>query len=282
MISFVILNYNSFELTKECIKKIKKIKTKKSISIIVVDNNTLDKNEIKELKEQADKVIVNNENIGFAKANNIGINYAKNKYNSDFICVLNSDCFIEQETFIDNIYKIYQNKKFDLLGPKIISDNFLSWNPFPVYKTLNEINEKIKYHEKLLKIYKSKFLYLLLKLYLFLKFNNKYFDRNGKVEEENVALHGCCIIFSKKYLKKYNDAFYNDTFLYHEEEFLYYRMKKNKLVYIYDPKIEVYHLEGQATNKTYKNERKKLVFKMKEILNSLYKLKKIVENDSNI
>ena len=125
MISFVILNYNSFELTKECIKKIKKIKTNRSISIIVVDNNTLEKQEYNTLTKSADKIIVNNENLGFAKANNIGINYAKDKYNPDFICVLNSDCFIEQDSFIDSIYQIYNNKTFDILGPKIYSDNFL-------------------------------------------------------------------------------------------------------------------------------------------------------------
>ena len=88
MISFVILNYNSFDLTKECIKKIRDNKTKYEVKIIVVDNNTLKDNEKKELSKLADKLITNKENIGFAKGNNIGITYAKQNYNPSLVCAL--------------------------------------------------------------------------------------------------------------------------------------------------------------------------------------------------
>ena len=51
MISFIILNYKSFDDTIECIHSIQKIKTNKKISIIVVDNNSLDSVQKKELKK---------------------------------------------------------------------------------------------------------------------------------------------------------------------------------------------------------------------------------------
>ena len=51
MISFIILNYKSFDDTIECIHSIQKIKTNKKISIIVVDNNSLDSVQEKEIKK---------------------------------------------------------------------------------------------------------------------------------------------------------------------------------------------------------------------------------------
>ena len=47
MISFVILHYKNINDTIECIESIKKLDRQKDISIIVVDNNSLNKNEIK-------------------------------------------------------------------------------------------------------------------------------------------------------------------------------------------------------------------------------------------
>ncbi len=274
MFGFVILNYNSFELTVECIDYIKRLKTKRKINIVVVDNNTLKESEVKLLKKISDKVIVNQKNLGFAKGNNKGIEYLKKNANCDFICCLNSDCLIKQEDFIEQIYKMDKKDHFDMLGPKILSDNYLSWNPFPVYKTLEEVENKLKYYQKLDKIYRQPFLYFLLNIYLLKNCFKKEYDHNGNKKEYEVALHGCCLIFSKKYIDQYKDAFLPDTFLFHEEEFLYQRMKKDGLVSVYDPSIVVYHLEGKATEKSIRNKRKRLYFKNKYKIDSLTKLKK--------
>lgn len=282
MISFVILNYNTCDLTIECIKKIKNLKTSKKIKIVVVDNHTATSLELKKMRKYADKVIVTESNLGFAKANNIGVNYAKEKFDPDFVCVLNSDCMIEQTDFIDKIYEDYKKIKFDMLGPRIKSDDNLSWNPFSAYENLDKVNERIKYHTKLSKYYKYSILYFIFNVYFKLKKQRKIEDRNGLVSEKNVALHGCCIIFSKKYLSKYNDTFYNETFLFHEEEFLYYRLQKDNLISYYDCNLNVYHMEGASTSKTYQDKRKKLYFRNNEILKSLYLLKGVMENDKNI
>ena len=97
---------------------------------------------------------------------------------------------------------------------------------------------------------------------------------NGLKREYNVALHGCFLIFSKRYYKKYKDIFFNETFLYHEEEFIYQRIVKDKLISIYDPKLKVFHKEGASLNSTIKEEYPKLIFKNKEILKSLELLEK--------
>ena len=157
MISFVILHYKNIKDTLECIESIQSNISydKKKISIVVVDNNTLSKDETKILKKYTNDVILLSENKGFANGNNAGCEYAIKKYNPDFLCVINNDTIIEQKDFIDEIYRAYKEYNFDIMGPKIITNDGDSVNPFYAYESLEEIEEKIKYHSKLIKIYKS-------------------------------------------------------------------------------------------------------------------------------
>ncbi|MDD6244306.1 MAG: glycosyltransferase [bacterium] len=270
--TFVILHYNNIDETMECLDSLEKFN-----SNIVVVSNSKDYDNLKMIEKRVSKVIINEENIGFAKANNIGCKYAIEHFQPDFLCVINNDVIIEQKDFITQVEKLYKKYKFDILGPKILPEESDSCNPFYAYKTLDEVRARIKYTEKLIKIYQNKFLRLLLNIYLKLKapFRKEKKTTNGSSEQLNVALHGCALIFSKKYYKKYNDVFYNGTFLFHEEEFLALRAKENNLVMLYSPKIELYHKEGSSLAKKFQKQKyDSLIFRNKEILKSLKLLEK--------
>lgn len=281
---FVILHYKTLDDTLECIRSLKKLNDFKKCKIVVVDNGSSNNEHTKILEKQSIDLITLEKNLGFAKGNNVGCKYAI-KYNPDYLCVINNDIIIDDKDFISKIYSIYNEVKFDVLGPKILTNNSDSVNPFPVYKTLEEINSRIAYTKKLLKIYNNKFLRFLLSCYS--KFKRLIFGKkqliNGTNRISNVALHGCALIFSKKYYEKYTDIFYNETFLYHEEEFLYYRAIKDNLLMVYDPDIELFHKEGRSLDKAHNSDKyKKLIFRNTEILNSLELLKKVYEEDRRI
>lgn len=272
MMTFVILHYNNIDETMECLDSLEKFN-----SNIVVVSNSKDYDNLKMIEKRVSKVIINEENIGFAKANNIGCKYAIEHFQPDFLCVINNDVIIEQKDFITQVEKLYKKYKFDILGPKILPEESDSCNPFYAYKTLDEVRARIKYTEKLIKIYQNKFLRLLLNIYLKVKapFRKEKKTTNGSSDQLNVALHGCALIFSKKYYKKYNDVFYNGTFLFHEEEFLALRAKENNLVMLYSPKIELYHKEGSSLAKKFQKKKyDSLIFRNKEILKSLKLLEK--------
>ncbi len=277
MIAFIILHYKNLEDTMECIESIMALKTNKQLEIIVVDNHTLDEQGIITLQRYPIHLIPLDNNMGFAKANNIGCQYAIKNFHPDFLVVSNNDIVIEDEAFINKVYQADEKLHFDLLGPKIKTNSGQSVNPFPVYKTKEEVKYQIQKTKKLIKIYKNIILRNLLKYYLKIKsiLKIQHFVTNGEKLEYQVALHGCFIIFSKHYYEQYQDVFYNETFLYHEEEFLYQRILHNHLISIYDPEIEIYHKEGASLNYQYQNkEYSKLVFKNKEILKSLMLLEK--------
>lgn len=285
MVSFVILHYKNIVDTLECIKSIKKMNASKEYSIVVVDNFSMSDTDLIEIQKHTQDIILNERNLGFANANNIGCRYAISKYNPDFLIVINNDTLIKQDDFLEKIYEIYKETSFDMLGPKIITDGGDSVNPFPVYKTEDEIITNIKKAKILVKIYQNKLLRLLLKIYIKIKalFKKKVESKNGESILKNVALHGCAIIFSKKYYQKYNDVFYNDTFLYHEEEFLFYRIVRDHLISIYNPSLEIFHKEGASLNNDFdKRYYDKLIFKYTNIIVSLEKLLDIIKSGKGI
>lgn len=98
-LSIIIVSYNTKDFLKKCIESI--INTSKNLEyeIIVVDNNSTDGT--KEIVQSSNfkvqtsklKVIENKENVGFAKANNIGIKEAKGKY----LLFLNPDTIVRPQ-----------------------------------------------------------------------------------------------------------------------------------------------------------------------------------------
>jgi GT2 family glycosyltransferase len=62
------------------------------------------------------KIIETAENLGFAKANNIGIKYALN-HNADYVFLLNQDAWIENDTIEKLLYTFQQNKHIGIVSP---------------------------------------------------------------------------------------------------------------------------------------------------------------------
>lgn len=271
MVAFVVLHYKNIKDTIECLDSIKKLSNQDKIRIVVVDNNSLIDSEVEMLKRYTEDIILLDDNLGFAKANNIGCKYAVKNYNPDFVCVINNDTIIYQKDFVEEIFKMYDMHCFDMLGPKIDSPIGESVNPFPVFKTKEEVVNEISKCQKLIKIYDSFLLTLLLTIYVKLKrvFVKPKVAMNGYKIETNVALHGCAIIFSKKYVQKYRNVFYEKTFLFHEEEFLYQRLLRDKQVSIYDPNLKIFHKEGSSVKTKMKSNRKSKLFRESERLKSL-------------
>ena len=116
-LSIIIISYNTKELLKQCIESIvSNIAKPLSYEIIVVDNNSQD-GSVKMLKKLKLKIIVNNDNVGFAKANNQGIKIAKGKY----ILLLNSDTIVLDNALNLLVDYLEKNPDIAVLGPKLLN-----------------------------------------------------------------------------------------------------------------------------------------------------------------
>jgi GT2 family glycosyltransferase len=113
-ISVVVVTYNGEIWIKKNIDSL--LKSNYPIDIIVVDNASTDQS-IALLKEyKSIKLIQNKNNLGFGKANNIGINSAINN-GADAIFLLNQDTWVFENTISNLAEKLFENPDFGILSP---------------------------------------------------------------------------------------------------------------------------------------------------------------------
>ena len=113
-ISVVVVTYNGEIWIKKNIDSL--LKSNYPIDIIVVDNASTDQS-IALLKEyKSIKLIQNKNNLGFGKANNIGINSAINN-GADAIFLLNQDTWIFENTITNLAEKLFENPELGIVSP---------------------------------------------------------------------------------------------------------------------------------------------------------------------
>ncbi len=111
MISVVILNWNGKKVTADCLDSVKG-QTFKNYEVILVDNAS-DDGSCGYLKKKFPfvKLIRNEENLGYAGGNNVGVKSARGKY----ILILNNDVILDR-SFLSELWK--NRNKADILGVK--------------------------------------------------------------------------------------------------------------------------------------------------------------------
>ncbi|HEY9005077.1 glycosyltransferase family 2 protein [Ohtaekwangia sp.] len=97
-VSVIIINYNTFSLTCQCIDSVMQQTQNVVYEIIVVDNASTEINpqEFKNRYHDKIRLVTNASNIGFAAGNNAGIEYARGK----FILLLNSDTVLKNNAIL--------------------------------------------------------------------------------------------------------------------------------------------------------------------------------------
>jgi hypothetical protein len=116
MISAVIVTWNAKKYVEECLRSLRD-NTDVPIETIVVDNASKDgTNELVKDEFPNIKLIQNEKNLGFAKANNIGISQSHGKY----ICLVNSDVNVFPGCLRKLIEFMEANPKVGLLGPQML------------------------------------------------------------------------------------------------------------------------------------------------------------------
>ena len=98
-LSIIIVSYNTKEFLKKCIVSIAENVKSISYEVIVVDNASSDgsASEMSNLKSKISnlKVISNKKNVGFSKANNLGL---KASMESRYVLFLNPDTVVQKQT----------------------------------------------------------------------------------------------------------------------------------------------------------------------------------------
>jgi GT2 family glycosyltransferase len=117
-LSVVIINWNTKELLLNCIRSIQETTHKISYEIIVVDNGSQDGSQ-RAVNENFSEVrlIENGKNLGFARANNIGIRASCGRY----VCLVNSDVVLLEGCLDTMLAYMESQPSIGILGPKLLN-----------------------------------------------------------------------------------------------------------------------------------------------------------------
>lgn len=117
-LSFVILNYKTTGLLKQCLHGIEDCHFKFSHEIIVVDNHSHDHSqEMVQRHFPQVKYIASPKNVGFAAGNNIGIRASS----GDYVMLVNADVAVFGDSVLTMLAYLDQHDHVGLVVPKLIN-----------------------------------------------------------------------------------------------------------------------------------------------------------------
>ncbi|CAI8751976.1 glycosyltransferase [Methylocaldum szegediense] len=153
--SVVIVNFNAGKFLSECVRSV--LASTEPVEVIVVDNRSSD-NSIDQLRrdfptEQRLRLIENQENLGFAKANNIALPFAQ----GDYILFLNPDCLIGPDTLAKMRAVMEKHPQAGMAGCLIRNADGSEQagcrrnvpTPWRTFVRLSHLDKLSKYHPKL-------------------------------------------------------------------------------------------------------------------------------------
>ncbi|MGZ7209328.1 MAG: glycosyltransferase family 2 protein [Methanobacterium sp.] len=267
-VSIIILNWNGWKDTVECLESVYQIGYP-NYNVILVDNASEDDsiekirsfadgnikveseffndnlnkkafNYIQLTKEEIENkkfngsaindsliLIKNDKNYGYAEGNNIGIKFALNNIDPDYILILNNDIVVEKN-FLSELVKVAENKKdAGFIGPKtyyydfkgrkdiinFIGGKFNIWIGLPFHIGENEVDRG-------------------------------QFDETKEVD----YIEGSCMLVKKDLINEIG-LISNEFFLYWEENDWCYRAFKSNYKMYYAHKAKIWHKSSVSIKK---------------------------------
>lgn len=119
-VAIIILTWNQCNLTMNCLNSLTKLDyPTDQLHIIVVDNASTD-DTVNSIHNYfpAVTVLENNENLGYAGGNNVGIRHAIAQ-GTDFICILNNDIIVAPDFLISLITVLQQHPDVGIITPLV-------------------------------------------------------------------------------------------------------------------------------------------------------------------
>lgn len=214
-IYIIILNWNGWQDTVECVESCRKLNYP-NFRILIVDNGSTDCSEAILRERFPDiEIISTGENLGFAGGNNFGIKYVIKK-GADYIWLLNNDTIVNAETLSALVEIANLDRKIGIVGSKI----YYFDNPTKIWFAGGYINWDLGITEH---------------------FGIKEFDRGQyEVIKEVDFITGCSLLIKKEVIEKIG-LMEEDYFLYYEDVEWCIRAQRAGYKTVYVPKSMLWH-----------------------------------------
>jgi GT2 family glycosyltransferase len=233
-VSVIIINYNTFALTSNCIRSLIEKTQGVSYEIILVDNASVECDANKFLDELPSvKLIKSEKNGGFAYGNNLGLE----KATGDYILLLNSDTILLEDSISKSVEYLNARPDIGVLGCRMVfadGEVQISVRPF---KTISwELLNFFKFIP-LLMPYKKRARKML----------GKYFRHDTDIECDWIG--GAFFLMPKKIIemlpgKKLDDRF----FMYGEDQLWCEQIRKLGYIILFYAGTTIVHINSGSTD----------------------------------
>ncbi|HYM07659.1 MAG TPA: glycosyltransferase family 2 protein [Terriglobales bacterium] len=224
VVSIIIISYNTRDLLDQCLRSIFRSPASVPYEVLVIDNCSCDQSpEMVKDRYPAVRLIVNQENVGFAAANNQGLRVARGRY----ALLLNSDTELLGDA-LDEMWRHFEtHAQTGIVGSKLLnSDGSLqpSGNKIPTLG--QEIIRVLPFGNK----------------------KNRYFDpqRNYDVVADVEEVSGACLMLRREVWESVG-LLDENFFFYHEDVDLCRRARQAGWQVKYLPTAQVLHHSQRST-----------------------------------
>lgn len=237
VVTIITINYNQLQVTCQLLDSLRKV-TYPAMEVIVVDNHSaIDPTQVISEKYPEVKLLVSNENLGFAGGNNLGIQASK----GDYLLFLNNDTEVDPE-FLEPLVALFEsNPVAGAASSKILyhnSDEIIQYAGSTRIDPFTGRSKRIGWMEKDL--------------------------GQHNVQRETDLAHGAAMMVPRRVIDKVGmmPEFF---FLYYEEVDWCESIKKGGYKIYFVPDSKVYHKESMSigkssTLKTYYMTRNRLLY----------------------
>lgn len=233
-LSIIIVSYNVREFLEQALISIERAAGTLDYEILVVDNNSMDGSaEFVRRRFPAVRLIANQQNQGFASANNQAIALCRGR----FICLINPDTIVQEDTFTSLLAFFENHPQAGLLGCKILNpDGTLQlacrrsfptpWVAFTKIVGLATLSPRSR---------------------LFGRYNLTYLDEDTCCEVE--AISGSFMLLRREVVEQVgllDDAF----FMYGEDLDYCFRIHSAGWKIYYVPQTRIIHFKGESSKRS--------------------------------
>lgn len=230
-VAIVILNFNGEKDTIQCLESIEKLQfTNYNVQIIIVDNGSTEKFKIenRKLKIGDLKILRNEENLGFAGGNDVGIKYGL-EHGADYILLLNNDTIVDKNLLEELVKTADSETEIGIVSPKIY---FARGFEFHKNRYKKEESGKVLWYAGGLMNWKNAI------------GSHRGVDEVDHGQYEKISktdfATGCCMLIKREIFEKIGllDEKY---YLYYEDTDFCERAKKNGYKIVYSPRAILWH-----------------------------------------
>ena len=229
-VSVVIVSFNTADLTHRCVESVLAEGKSLDLQVIVVDNASSDGSAERIASEFPDvEVIANDENLGFARANNLGFERARGR----FLLVLNPDAIVEDDAIERTLRFAESRPGTGAVGCRVFRPDGSQSASFFRYVRLRDLFVNLFLPNQLVR--RTRVLA-----------RARYPDRSREEVQDVEAIAGCFMLVSREAMEAVGPMD-GDFFMYGEEAEWCFRIRGGGFPVLYYPGAHVVHIGGVST-----------------------------------